>query len=121
MILAFRATLSVKLPFMSVITPFVVPFSSTLAPMMPSPFTSVTVPVSWIFCAKELSGIRNAKSKASFHTLFMWQFLAILPMCVYFKVDTKMFFTLQIRKNFMNSYQEKHLYRIYKKKENTLL
>ncbi|ERI81659.1 hypothetical protein HMPREF1981_03048 [Bacteroides pyogenes F0041] len=42
-------------------------------------------------------------------------------MCVYFKVDTKMFFTLQIRKNFMNSCQEKHLYGIYKKKKKAFL
>lgn len=40
----------VKLPSISVIVPFVVHFSTTLAPMIGSPDTSVTIPFISIAC-----------------------------------------------------------------------
>ena len=65
MIVALGETLSEKLPSMSVITPFVVPFSNTLAPITVSPVASVTVPVSWMFCAHAPIGNMKAKKRSS--------------------------------------------------------
>ena len=44
---AFLATLSVKLPFMSVTVPLPLPTILMVAPITGSPLVSVTVPVMW--------------------------------------------------------------------------
>ena len=49
--MAFGPTVSLKLPSKSVMVPFVVPFSSMLAPMAASPLVSTTRPEICLFCA----------------------------------------------------------------------
>jgi len=50
--LPFAGAFTVKLPSTSVIVPVDVPFTKILAPIIGSPFSSVTVPITFVFCAK---------------------------------------------------------------------
>ncbi len=49
--------------------------------MRVSPLVSVTVPVNWMVCAKELSGTKHTKSKANKAALCIKEYFLILPMC----------------------------------------
>jgi len=49
---ALAETFSEKFPYKSVIIPFVVPFSNTLAPIIGSPLVSVTFPLTSFVCAR---------------------------------------------------------------------
>ena len=73
-------TMSVKLPSKSVMVPFVVPISSTDAPIIASPFAaSVTVPFA-TFCAKAATepSTSNKASEKERNILILFFFIVLM-------------------------------------------
>ena len=67
-------TLIVKLPSKSVIVPFEVPFSITVAPIIVSPFVSTTVPLISVCAHMTVLTDRRTKLRKSFFSFSIVEF-----------------------------------------------